>query len=141
MPRSSLTAQRHSETRPSHSGRTTGQSIPSSNTATLTEARDAAEHAHALADQLGQPTLLWFNCFQRAALELLHGDLAAAERLAEQAFQLGKEAGQPDAVLIYGGQIDFIRPYQGRGDEIIEMRQSRRRARYAGVPSFRAALA
>jgi class 3 adenylate cyclase len=106
----------------------------------LTEARDAAERAHALADELGQPTLLWFDCFIRAGLELLHGDLAAGERLAERAFQLGQEAGQPDAVLIYGGQMAFIRSYQGRMDEIIDMlRQSA--GAFAGVPSFRAGLA
>ncbi len=106
----------------------------------LTEARDAAERARALADQLGQPTLLWFNCFTRAGLELLHGDLAAGERLAERAFQLGQEAGQPDAVLIYGAQVAFIRAFQGRGDEIIEiLRQSA--SAFVGVPSFRAGLA
>jgi tetratricopeptide (TPR) repeat protein len=106
----------------------------------LTQARDAAEHAHALADELGQPALMWFECFSRAGLELLHGDLAAAERLAEQAFQLGQEAGQPDAVLIYGAQITTIRSAQGRGQEIIEM--SRQSASvFAGVPAFRAGLA
>ena len=106
----------------------------------LTEARDAAEHAQACADQLGQPALLWFNCFQRAGLELLHGDLEAAERLAEQAFQLGKGAGQPDAVLIYGIQINHLKLYQGRGDEIIEMVRQGVSA-MAGVPSFRGYLA
>jgi hypothetical protein len=106
----------------------------------LAEAHDAAERVHALADELGQPTLLWFDCFIRAGLELLHGYLAAGERLAEQAFRLGQEAGQPDAVLIYGGQMAFIRSYQGRGEEIIDMlRQSA--SAFAGVPSFRAGLA
>jgi class 3 adenylate cyclase len=106
----------------------------------LTEARDAAEQGHALADQLGQPALQWFDCFQRAGLELLHGDLAAGERLAEQAFQLGQEAGQPDAILIYGGQIAFIRPFQGRGGEVIEIQRQSVSA-FAGVPAFRAGLA
>jgi hypothetical protein len=106
----------------------------------LTEAREAAEHAHSLADELGQPTLLWFDCFIRAGLELLHGDLAAGEGLAERAFQLGQEAGQPDAVLIYGGQMAFIRSYQGQMDEIIDMLRKSAGA-FAGVPSFRAGLA
>jgi hypothetical protein len=106
----------------------------------VTEARDAAEHARTVAGELGQPTLLWFDCYPRAALELLHGDLAAAERLAEQAFRLGQEAGQPDAVLIYGGQTAFIRTFQGRAGEIVEMlRQSA--SAFAGVPAFRAGLA
>jgi hypothetical protein len=106
----------------------------------LTQARDAAEHTHALADELGQPTLLWFDCFNRAGLELLHGDLAAGERLAEQAFQLGQEAGQPDAVLVYSSEIVCTRSYQGRGHEIIEMLRQGASA-YAGVATFRSALA
>ncbi len=106
----------------------------------FTEARDAAGRAHALADELGQPTLQWFEGFNRAGLELLQGDLAAGELLAEQAFQLGQGAGQPDAVLVYGGQVGFFRRYQGRGDEILEMfRQSA--SAFAGVPAFRAGLA
>jgi class 3 adenylate cyclase len=106
----------------------------------LPRARDAAERGRALADELGEPTLQWFECFNRAGLDLLHGDLAAGERLVEQAFRLGQEARQPDAVLIYGGQIAFIRVYQDRGEEIIEMlRQSA--SAFAGVPAFRAGLA
>jgi tetratricopeptide (TPR) repeat protein len=73
-------------------------------------------------------------------LEFLHGDLAAAERLAEQAFQLGQEAGQPDAVLIYGAQVSFIRGQQGRVDETIDMQRQSASA-FAGVPAFRAGLA
>ncbi len=106
----------------------------------LTRARDAAEHTQALADELGQPTRQWSGCFMRAGLELLHGDLVAGERLAEQAFQLGTDAGEPDAVLIYGAHISIIRLYQGRGGEIIELlRQSA--SVFAGVPAFRADLA
>jgi hypothetical protein len=106
----------------------------------LTSARDAAARAHALADELGQPTTLWLDCWIRAGLELLHGDLAAGELLAEQAFLIGQEAGQPDAFLIYGSQIAFIRSLQGRAQEIIEvLRQSA--SAFAGVPSFHAGLA
>jgi tetratricopeptide (TPR) repeat protein len=106
----------------------------------LTSARDAAARAHALADELGQPTTLWLDRWIRAGLELLHGDLAAGERLAEQAFQLGQEAGQPDAFLIYGSQIAFIRSLQGRAQEIIEVLKQSASA-FAGVPSFHAGLA
>ena len=106
----------------------------------LTGAGGAAEHTQALADQLGQPTRRWSGSFMCAGLELLHGDLVAGERLAEQAFQLGQEAGEPDAVLIYGAHITIVRLYQGRGGEIIEMlRQSA--SVFSGVPAFRASLA
>ena len=43
------------------------------------------------------------------------GELEASERLAEQVLQLGQEAGQPDAVMIYGATIVQIRQVQGRG--------------------------
>ncbi len=106
----------------------------------LSGAREASERAHAIADRLGQPTLCWFAVYHRAALELLHGDLLAGEALAEQAFQLGQSAGQPDAAVIYGGQIYHIRAYQGRGEETVEMlRQSA--AALPGVPSISAGLA
>ena len=52
---------------------------------------------------------------------LLRGDLAAAERFAERAFQIGQEAGEPDAILIYGIQLSFVIRAQGRGQEIIAM--------------------
>jgi class 3 adenylate cyclase len=106
----------------------------------LAQARNADGRAHAIAEELGQPTLLWFDCFMRAARELVRGDLVAGERLAEQAFKLGQEAGEPDAVLIYGAQITFVRLYQGRGQEIIEMHRQAATA-FEGVPSFRAGLA
>jgi tetratricopeptide (TPR) repeat protein len=66
--------------------------------------------------------------------------LAAGERLAEVGFQIGQEAGQSDAALVYGGQLIFIRTYQGRGDEVIEMLEQSASA-FAGVPAFRAGLA
>jgi hypothetical protein len=106
----------------------------------LAEARQAAERGWALADQLGQPALLWFDRFVRAGLELVHGDLGAGEPLAEEALQLGQEAGQPDALLTYAGQITFIRAYQGRQDEVIDMIRQGASA-FPGVPGFRAGLA
>jgi hypothetical protein len=70
----------------------------------------------------------------------LRGDLVAGERLGERAFQLGQEAGQPDAVFIYGAQIAFVRAYQGRGEEMIAMLEQSVEA-YPNVPAWRAALA
>jgi hypothetical protein len=106
----------------------------------LIQARAAGERAHALAEELGQPTLLWFDYFVRNGLEIVRGDLVAGERLAEQAFQLGQEAGEPDALLIYGAQITFIRLYQDRGQEIVEMHRQAASA-FPGVTAFRAGLA
>ncbi len=52
----------------------------------LARAEAALERMQRIAEELGQPTLKWFATYQTAALELLRGDLAAGERLAERAF-------------------------------------------------------
>jgi tetratricopeptide (TPR) repeat protein len=64
----------------------------------------------------------------------------AGQRLAERAFAIGEEAGQPDAVLVYGAQLSFARRYQGHGQESIAVLEQSVNA-YPGLPVFRAALA
>jgi class 3 adenylate cyclase len=66
----------------------------------LARAQVEHEQARAIAEELGQPTLQWLVGFRAAGWELMHGDLVAGERVAERTFQIGQEAGQPDAVLI-----------------------------------------
>ena len=100
----------------------------------------ALEREQLIAEKLGQPTLKWFATWHAAGGELIRGDLAAGERLAERAFQIGQEAGQPDAVLVYGAQLAFVRIYQGRGQEIIDMLEQSVCA-YPGIPAWRAGLA
>jgi tetratricopeptide (TPR) repeat protein len=82
----------------------------------------------------------WVVAYQTAALLLVHGDLAAVERLAERALKIGQEAGQPDAVLFYGIQILYVRVFQGRGEEIIAMLAQSLEANPA-IPALRAGLA
>jgi class 3 adenylate cyclase len=106
----------------------------------LPRARAAVESQQRIAAELSQPTLKWFAEFAAAAVKLLHGDLAAAERLAERAFQIGQEAGEPDAILIYGIQISFARRAQGRGQEIIAALEQRASAA-PSVVALRAGLA
>jgi tetratricopeptide (TPR) repeat protein len=99
------------------------------------------ERWQAIAEQFGQPTLQWFSMYVSAGWELLHGHLDVGERLAAEAFQIGQEAGQPDAALIYGGHLSFIRSHQGRGQEIIEMQEHSVNA-YPGIAAVnRAGLA
>jgi len=93
-----------------------------------------------IAEELGQPTLLWNATYERAGLELLRGHLADAERLAEQAFQIGQESDPLDAAMIYGGQLAFIRREQGRANEIIEMVEQSVSAN-PGIATWRAGLA
>ena len=50
---------------------------------------------------------------------ILRGDLAEAERSAEQALQIGRRPGSPTRLMIYGGQIGLDPVMQGRGDEVV----------------------
>jgi hypothetical protein len=105
----------------------------------LPRAHAELERQRAVADELGQPTLQWFAAYFAAGWELMHGRLAAGERCTEVAFQLGQEAGQADAVLIYAGQLGVLRMYQGRAGEVIDMLEHSVGA-YPGIPAFRAAF-
>ena len=62
------------------------------------------------------------------------------EGMAERAFQIGQEAGQSDAALVYGGQLAAVRFYEGRAPELIEMLQQSVEA-YPAIAAWRAALA
>jgi len=106
----------------------------------LLRAQATGESARRIASELAQPSLKWFATFQHAGLELLCGDLAAAERIAERAFQIGQEAGEPDAILIYGIQLSFARRAQGRGEEIIAALEQRASAT-PGIVAVRTGLA
>ena len=82
----------------------------------MQRAEAAAQRQTALAEKQGEPTMRWNTIRDgRLRLALLRGDLASAERLAEETMQIGADAGQPDAYMIYGGQLQRIRLYQGRG--------------------------
>jgi hypothetical protein len=106
----------------------------------LVDGRAALERMQQIAEELGQPTLRWLATFELAGFELLRGDLGAGERLAEHAFAIGQEAGQPDAVMVYGAQLSFARTYQGRGEENVAMLEQSVSG-WPGIPAFQAALA
>jgi DNA-binding SARP family transcriptional activator len=74
-----------------------------------------------LAEEVGQPTLRWMAAWAAGSRTLLAGDAEEAERLAEAALQLGGDTGQPDALMIYGGQLFCIRWHQGRDAELVEL--------------------
>jgi class 3 adenylate cyclase/tetratricopeptide (TPR) repeat protein len=100
----------------------------------------ALERLQAIAEQTRQPTQKWNAGFVAAGMMCMRGELEAGERLAEQALQLGHEAGQPDTAMIYGGTIAVNRMVQGRGAEVIALIE-RMVADYPGVPAWEAALA
>jgi DNA-binding SARP family transcriptional activator len=76
------------------------------------------ERQHRLAANLRQPILRWYDLVIRAKRELVTGSLAEADRLALEAFEVGQEAGQPDAFHLFAGQLFAIRMHQGRLDEL-----------------------
>jgi len=106
----------------------------------LERAKLALEQMALIAHELDQPTMTWLATFSTAGWELMHGDLVAGERLAESAFQIGQEAGEPDAILAYAAALSQARLYQGRGDEVIEMVEQSVSA-YPAIAAWRAGLA
>ena len=92
------------------------------------------------AHDLGQPLLSWNAAYGRAGWSLPRGHLVEAEALAEHAFQVGQQAGETNAVLIYGGQLASLRAYQGRADEVIPMLEGSLAA-YPHVSGWHAGLA
>ena len=70
----------------------------------------------------------------------MDGDLEGAERLTDEALELGGATGQPDAMSIYGGQLVDLRWHQGRDAELVELIEQMVAAT-PEIDSFPAALA
>ncbi|MFQ5343278.1 MAG: hypothetical protein ACE5F6_17195, partial [Anaerolineae bacterium] len=83
------------------------------------QAMDADLEVHAqFADKLQQPFFLYTTAVFGAARALLHGDFEAAERLAQQALEIGQQMGVENADGTYGLQMFTIRREQGRLREV-----------------------
>jgi len=74
-----------------------------------------------IAARLRQPRLAFVLGTQHAWRAQLAGRLDDAERFAEQARTLGEQAGEPDAVSLYVGQLGPIRWHQGRLVEVADL--------------------
>ena len=98
------------------------------------------ERMQRIAAELGRPTVVWQTEWVISALALMRGDLVGGERLVERAFQAGQEAEQPDALLLYGIQMFYLRVFQGRSEEIIAILEQSVEAN-PGIPALRALLA
>ena len=72
----------------------------------------------ALAEEVGQPTLRWSNSWTRLGRALLAGNLTTAERLARETAEIGRLAGQHDAVVFLGYQLFSVLSEQDRLHEI-----------------------
>lgn len=101
---------------------------------------DASQRAHAeLAEELGQPFHRWRVRVLAAMRAVLSGRLADAERLIEEALQLGQRA-TPNALLVYGVQLYGLRREQGRLDEI-EPAIRALAEEHSAMPAFHSGLA
>jgi tetratricopeptide (TPR) repeat protein len=86
------------------------------------ERAESARRMAAIAKRLGEPTMRWQAAFNAGAcMSMLRGDLTELERCAEQGLEIGSEAGEPDAFMIYGGQLVLLRVIQGRAGEVVEL--------------------
>jgi class 3 adenylate cyclase/tetratricopeptide (TPR) repeat protein len=90
-------------------------------TGDLEEADRQLERQRDIAGRLRQPRLAFVLETQNAWRTQLAGRLAEAERFAEQARTLGEQAGEPDALSLYVGQLGPIRWHQGRLGEVADL--------------------
>jgi class 3 adenylate cyclase len=74
-----------------------------------------------IADDLRQPVPRWSALWTGAVDAFLKAELGRAEELTEQAAQVAVDAGQPDALSFYTGQLQMIRWAQDRQDEVEEI--------------------
>ena len=74
-----------------------------------------------LAARVPHAAIRWILAFNRVLDPILRGALDEAERLADLAFALGNETGQPDPMGIYAGQLTNVRYHQGRYAELVPM--------------------
>jgi hypothetical protein len=79
------------------------------------------QRAGALADQLDQPSLHWLHTYRRATRALIAGDADRAEQLATEALQFGNDSGQPDAIMLFGGQLMFVNMQRGTLSDLVPL--------------------
>ncbi len=92
------------------------------------EAAACLEAHRRLATQLRQPTMLWYSTYLDAGRALLAGRFDDAERLAVEASELGRVAGQPDAEMflsVQRMQIAYDRGTLGRWERPLRIAVAR----------------
>jgi class 3 adenylate cyclase len=84
------------------------------------EVEAALAAAGAVAASVPQPTIGWAWLVSQATWCLVRGDIAMSERMSLQAFDAGRAAGEPDAVVSLGVQLFAVRYFQDRLGELVE---------------------
>jgi len=103
-------------------------------------ARAAAAELLTTATRLGNPQTRWIATMWAVQIAATTGDLAEAERLTNEAFELSVEAGRHDGMLYLGSQLMSVRIQQGRTAELVPLIEQALVA-YPRVPGFRSVLA
>ncbi len=98
------------------------------------------ENLRTLSNSLRQPTVMWMTAFKEAGDAIMAGDPERAEQLANAAFEMGTDTGQPDALAIYGSQLMYVRHQQGRLGELLSL-IDQAVTENPGLPAFRPVLA
>src|SRR5262245_52530426 len=89
-----------------------------------------------LADELRMPEHTWHTSAMRGMRALLDGDMAEAERLAQEARRAGNRAEQAIADQYYGIQMIQIRSMQGRAAELLPAVRELAE-QFPGIPAWR----
>jgi hypothetical protein len=89
-------------------------------TADRSEVKSGLATMRRLAASTPEPTLVYLGLIHEAGWAIAEGDLQAAERLARNAFDVGRASGQPDAVQTLGAQMFPVREAQGRLGELAD---------------------
>lgn len=98
------------------------------------------DERQAIAASLEIPTLTWMATNASALLNIVAGDLETGERLANEAFGIGAETGQPDLMVYFGSQLMAIRLVQNRGAELVPLLEQAI-ADNPGLPVYQSVLA
>ncbi|HEV2894193.1 MAG TPA: hypothetical protein VG411_10585, partial [Actinomycetota bacterium] len=64
------------------------------------------------------PRHLWLSLRLRSSMAMLRGDFPASERLAEDAYELGRHSIGAAAAMAHGAQLVFLRWLQGRPGQV-----------------------
>ena len=92
-----------------------------------------------IAEELRHPLTVGYARLRQSIRAAVDGRLADSERLADEAYELCRASGQPDARAFWVGQRFNIRFHQGRLDEVIDDLAAVA-DEYPGIVAFRAAL-
>ncbi len=74
-----------------------------------------------MADALGQPLFSWGHAFVLSLRAQIAGDAQAAEKFAVEALEIGTQGGQPDAALIFAGQMNIVAGQLGTQHELVPL--------------------